>query len=136
MYRIAMDDPRAEIAAGGYATFNEDDFNPAPANPATGAPATGPADRMMKQGYRGWSYSENIAMSASPTQAHLMWIHSSGHHRNILSGWTDLGSGVGGRNFTQNFGSGGGARPEIYADTKIRGREGSGRGGRGRRRGQ
>jgi len=33
MYRIAMDDPRAKIAAGGYATFNETDFNPTPELP-------------------------------------------------------------------------------------------------------
>ncbi len=103
----------------------------APPNPATGAGATGPADRMRTHGYHGFGYSENIAMSASPTQAHMMWIHSSGHHRNILSGWTDLGSGVGGRNFTQNFGTGGGDRPEIRADTAVREREG--RSGRRRR---
>ncbi len=102
----------------------------APPDPATGQGATGPADRMMAQGYQGYGYSENIAMSASPTQAHVMWIHSSGHHRNILTGWTDLGSGVGGRNFTQNFGSGGGARPEIAPDTQIHGRPGRGRRGR------
>jgi len=98
----------------------------APPNPATGEGPTGPANRMQKQGYHGWSYSENIAMSASPQQAHDMWCHSSGHHRNILSGWTDLGSGVGGRNFTQNFAGGGGARPEVYADTAIRERQGGG----------
>ncbi|MDJ0521222.1 MAG: FHA domain-containing protein [Planctomycetota bacterium] len=108
----------------------------APPNPATGKGSTGPADRMMALGYRGFGYSENIAMSASPTKAHFMWIHSSGHHRNILSGWTDLGSGVGGRNFTQNFGSGGGARPEIQPDTKIRDREGARRGGSRPRREQ
>lgn len=108
----------------------------APPNPATGRGSTGPADRMMAIGYRGFGYSENIAMSASPTQAHVMWIHSSGHHRNILSGWTDLGSGVGGRNFTQNFASGGGARPEIQPDTEIRSRGGASRGGRRPRREQ
>jgi uncharacterized protein YkwD len=102
----------------------------APPDPATGRGPTGPADRMQREQYHGWSYSENIAMSASPQQAHDMWCHSSGHHRNILSGWTDLGSGVGGRNFTQNFAGGGGARPEIYPDTTIRNRKGGG--GRGR----
>ncbi len=101
----------------------------APPNPATGEGATGPGHRIGKQGYRGFGASENIAMSASPDQAHMMWIHSSGHHRNILSGWSDLGSGVGGRNFTQNFGTGGGARPEIQPDTEIRTRGGAGRGG-------
>ncbi|MDF1700589.1 MAG: CAP domain-containing protein, partial [Planctomycetota bacterium] len=108
----------------------------APPNPATGEGATGPANRMQKQGYQGFGYSENIAMSASPDQAHQMWIHSSGHHRNILSGWTELGSGVGGRNFTQNFGTGGGGSPEIQPDTDIRERPARGRGGMGRQPGR
>ena len=109
----------------------------APANPATGEGPTGPADRMMKQEYIGFGYSENIASSPSPTQAHTMWCHSSGHHRNILSGWTDLGSGVGGRNFTQNFGLGGGAKPQVYPDTSIRKRQGGApRGGQRPRRRQ
>jgi len=108
----------------------------APPNPATGRGSTGPADRMMAQGYQGYAYSENIAMSASPTQAHAMWLHSSGHHRNILTGWIDMGAGVGGRNFTQNFASGGGARAEIQPDTAIREAQGTGRAGTGPRRGQ
>lgn len=91
----------------------------APANPATGEGPTMPHDRMQAQGYVGWGYSENIAMSPSPQQAHVMWLHSSGHHRNILSGWMDMGAGVGGRNFTQNFGNGGGDKPVIRPDTGI-----------------
>ncbi len=108
----------------------------APPNPATGEGATGPAFRMQKLGYNGFGFSENIAMSASPKGAHEMWIRSSGHHRNILSGWTDLGSGLGGRNFTQNFGNGGGGPAKIQPDTTIRKREGRGRGGMGRRSGR
>ena len=103
----------------------------APPNPATGEGPTGPADRMQKQGYFGWGYSENIAMSASPTQAHVMWLHSSGHHRNILRGWTDLGSGVAGRDFTQNFGNGGGGKaghPARYEDPRGERSPGGGRG--------
>ena len=43
-----------------------------------------------------------------------MWCHSSGHHRNILSAWVDMGSGqAGGALWTQNFGNGGGAAPVI-----------------------
>ncbi len=95
----------------------------APANPATGEPATGPADRMRKAGYNGFGFSENIATASDPKTAHVMWCHSSGHHRNILSNWTDLGSGVAGKGFTQNFGSGGGSRPQIYPDTAIRNRK-------------
>ena len=101
----------------------------APPNPATGEGATGPANRMQKHNYMGFGYSENIAMSASPDKAHQMWIHSSGHHRNILTGWTDLGSGVNGRNFTQNFGNGGGGPAQIQPDTTIRDRTNRGRGG-------
>ena len=101
----------------------------APPNPATGEGATGPAYRMQKQDYMGFGFSENIAMSASPDKAHQMWIHSSGHHRNILSGWTDLGSGVSGRNFTQNFGNGGGGPAVIQPDTEVRDRPNRGRGG-------
>lgn len=101
----------------------------APPNPATGEGATGPAYRMQKQNYMGMGFSENIAMSASPDKAHQMWIHSSGHHRNILSGWTDLGSGVNGRNFTQNFGNHGGGPAVIQPDTTIRDRPNRGRGG-------
>ncbi|MDA1196093.1 MAG: CAP domain-containing protein, partial [Planctomycetota bacterium] len=101
----------------------------APPDPGQGRGATGPADRMQREGYQGFGYSENIAMSGSPDTAHQMWIHSSGHHRNILSGWIDLGSGLGGRNFTQNFGTGGGGGPEIQPDTGVRDRGDRGRGG-------
>ena len=76
----------------------------APANPATGEPATTPPDRMRKAGYLG-SCGENIATSSNPMGAHLMWLHSSGHHRNILGGpWDDMGMGFAGGNATQNFG--------------------------------
>jgi hypothetical protein len=49
--------------------------------------------------------SENIAMNpGGPMGAHRAWIHSSGHHRNILSkAWRLLGSGNSGSLWTQNF---------------------------------
>ena len=85
-----------------------------PPNPATGAAQTSPFDRMQKAGYEGGGGSENIANgAASPEDAHAMWCHSSGHHRNILSPWHDQGVGQAGRLWTQNYGIGGGAAPTI-----------------------
>jgi hypothetical protein len=57
-------------------------------------------------GYTGIPMSENIhAGSGDPESAHRGWLHSSGHHRNILQKfWTDMGTGQGGRYWTQNFG--------------------------------
>jgi hypothetical protein len=86
----------------------------APPNPATGAPRTSPFDRMQDAGYKGGGASENIANgSTSPEGAHEQWVHSSGHHRNILSPWHDQGVGQAGRLWTQNFGTGGGRLPVI-----------------------
>ncbi len=91
--------------------------HPAPANPATGEPRTSPFDRMQKAGYKGGGASENIANgSTSPEGAHNQWVHSSGHHRNILSPWHDQGVGQAGRLWTQNFGTGGGRRPVIESE--------------------
>ena len=90
----------------------------APPNPATGTPATSPFDRMAKAGYRGGGMSENIAMANSPLEAHQRWLRSSGHHRNIVSDWADLGVGLGGRRWTQNFGVGGGAPWFVPGRTK------------------
>jgi hypothetical protein len=72
---------------------------------------------MAKAGYTGNGGSENIAKSGSPLDAHLAWLHSSGHHRNILQDWQDQGVGQGGHNWTQNFGFGGGDPPQIPGRT-------------------
>ncbi|MFV1959155.1 MAG: CAP domain-containing protein, partial [Planctomycetota bacterium] len=86
----------------------------APPDPATGEPGSSPFQRMKKAGYQGMGASENIVAGASNAkQAHEMWIHSSGHHRNILSAWVDQGVGRAGRLWTQNYGTGGGAPPKI-----------------------
>jgi uncharacterized protein YkwD len=85
----------------------------APPNPATGEGRTSPFDRMAKAGYQGGGASENIAMAGGPMEAHLRWLNSSGHPRNILSAWTDQGVGYAGGRWTQNFASGGGAPAEI-----------------------
>lgn len=77
----------------------------APPNEATGEPGTNPPQRVQKQGYGG-SCGENIATASNAMTAHLMWLHSSGHHRNILSPWEDMGMGFSGARATQDFGAG------------------------------
>ncbi|MCK6481918.1 MAG: FHA domain-containing protein [Planctomycetes bacterium] len=66
----------------------------------------GPDARMRAQGYEFVACSENIhAGSGDPEGAHRGWIHSSGHHRNILtSEWREMGTGREGKFWTQNFG--------------------------------
>ncbi len=65
-----------------------------------------PDDRMKLAGYQPAGDSENIyAGGSSPESAHQGWIHSSGHHRNILTpAWVEMGSGLSGNHWTQNFG--------------------------------
>ncbi len=66
----------------------------------------------MRAAAEGWGggVSENIARGApTPAGALRGWLHSSGHHRNIVgAGWTHLGCGKakGGAFWTQNFGKG------------------------------
>ncbi len=64
-----------------------------------------PRDRAKLVGYEGIGISENIARNpGGPAAAHTGWIHSSGHHRNILSrSWRLLGVGNVGSYWTQNF---------------------------------
>jgi uncharacterized protein YkwD len=86
----------------------------APPDPARNLPATGPFERMTAAGYSGMGASENIAAGrGDPMSAHMAWRQSSGHHRNLLSFWVDLGSGQSGGLWTQNFGVGGGPEPVI-----------------------
>ena len=50
--------------------------------------------RARREGYSG-GVGENIARGASTgVGAFWQWFRSSGHHRNMLSGWTDLGCGA------------------------------------------
>ncbi len=66
-----------------------------------------PGDRMRAQGYSSGA-GENIAMTGGGARgAHEGWIHSSGHHRNILfESHTEMGVGSLGNIWTQNFGGG------------------------------
>jgi uncharacterized protein YkwD len=64
-----------------------------------------PEDRMRLAGFSGAGGSENIAVSGGGAAgAHRSWLHSAGHHRNILAKeWRLLGSGNDGSLWTQNF---------------------------------
>jgi uncharacterized protein YkwD len=65
-----------------------------------------PLDRMLLVGYK-FGVSENIAVADGAAGAHFAWCHSSGHHRNLLAAsHREIGIGVSGRNWVQNFGSG------------------------------
>lgn len=70
--------------------------------------------RAKIEGYTASAVSENIhAGRGDPEGAHNSWLHSSGHHRNILqSFWTDMGAGQAGRYWTQNFGR---TKPRDFA---------------------
>ena len=64
-----------------------------------------PGDRMNLCGYPAGASENCYAGSASPLSAHQGWLHSSGHHRNILGpGHREMASGVDGNYWTQNFG--------------------------------
>lgn len=62
-----------------------------------------PSDRARLMGFNG-GVSENLAISGGAQSAHNGWIHSSGHHRNIL-GLTHriMGAGNSGRRWGQVF---------------------------------
>jgi hypothetical protein len=65
-----------------------------------------PFDRMKLAGYSMGS-SENIANYPSAAGAHNGWLHSSGHHRNLLHpSHTEFAIGNDGRLFVANFGRG------------------------------
>ncbi len=66
----------------------------------------GPDARIRAQGYEFVACSENIEEgSGDPESAHKGWIHSSGHHRNILhTAWKEMGTGRVGKYWDQNFG--------------------------------
>ncbi|MAE77051.1 MAG: hypothetical protein CMJ85_09305 [Planctomycetes bacterium] len=65
-----------------------------------------PSDRTRLEGYpRGGS--ENLAINSGPGGAFYAWLHSSGHHRNLLSpAHKDMGTGNVGGQWAQVFGAG------------------------------
>jgi len=67
-----------------------------------------PGARAKRQGYGG-GVGENIASGRNTGRgAFWAWFGSSGHHRNMLGGWSEMGCGRWNAFFTQNFGGGGG----------------------------
>ena len=84
-----------------------------------GANATNrtPGNRAKTQGYGG-GVGENIAMG--PWTGHgafLAWFGSSGHHRNMLGRWTEMGAGRSdGSYWTQLFGAASGRSLKIPAE--------------------
>ena len=74
-----------------------------------------PGDRMNLCGYSSGGGENCYAGSASPRSAHDGWLHSSGHHRNILApGHREMASGVVGNYWTQNFGRGTGFLNDLH----------------------
>ena len=70
--------------------------SPTPANRS-------PGQRCENEGYRGYR-GENCASGGGAEMAFRMWYNSSGHHRNMLGGHSEIGVGQGGP-WTEDFGS-------------------------------
>ncbi|HHI80354.1 MAG TPA: hypothetical protein ENK02_10275 [Planctomycetes bacterium] len=84
-----------EMAKLGYFSH----FSPTPGRRS-------PFDRMRLAGYSRGA-GENLAINLSAYAALNAWLHSSGHHRNLLfPSHVDIGTGNAGRYWCQNFGRG------------------------------
>jgi hypothetical protein len=73
-------------------------------------------DARIRRYYRGGTIAENIAQGyASPYDAVVRgWMCSSGHRANLMSDrYEDLGVGVSGNYYTQDFGAGAGSTPRA-----------------------
>jgi hypothetical protein len=109
-YRLMMGrsalawNPRLQVAAQGHSNYmaNTGDFGHTETNPERRTVL----DRLSLVDYLGGG-SENCHQGGGdPKGAHDGWVHSSGHHRNILTpGHREMGSGLAGFYWTQNFGS-------------------------------
>jgi uncharacterized protein YkwD len=97
--------PRIQVAAQGHSdwmsltgTFGHFETEPERRTPV---------DRLRLAGYTGGG-SENCSLGATGAEgAHVGWLHSSGHHRNILvATHREMASAIAGIYWTQNFGAG------------------------------
>ncbi|MEK7467243.1 MAG: FHA domain-containing protein [Planctomycetota bacterium] len=80
-----------------------------------------PGERCAAEGYGGGG-AENIAMGnveGEPT--FLQWYNSSGHHRNMLGGHTQIGIGRSNNYWTENFGSSGPSMKDKTSDAGVKG---------------
>ncbi|MEM7307382.1 MAG: CAP domain-containing protein [Planctomycetota bacterium] len=97
--------PKIQAAAADHSDYmsRTGDFGHFEPDPETKTPG----DRMRRRGYT-MGASENChAGGGDPMGAHVGWLHSSGHHRNILvEGHREMASALSGRYWTQNFGAG------------------------------
>jgi uncharacterized protein YkwD len=97
---------KLQIAAQGHSEYmaNTGDFG----HTEKGRPGREtPFDRMKQAGYEA-GVSENCSMNQTdPEGTHVGWMHSSGHHRNLLmAGHREMASGLASSYWTQNFGTG------------------------------
>ncbi len=80
-----------------------------------------PGKRCAAEGYGGGG-AENIAMgNTQGTPTFLQWYNSSGHHRNMLGGHTQIGIGKSGKYWTENFGSSGASMKDKVEPLKSAG---------------
>lgn len=80
-----------------------------------------PGKRCAAEGYGGGG-AENIAMgNAEGEPTFLQWYNSSGHHRNMLGGHTQIGIGRSNKYWTENFGSSGPSMKDKVAPLKAAG---------------
>ena len=97
--------PLIEAGARGHSDYmaNSGDFSHFEKDPTRKTPN----DRLKLAGYT-WGGSENISMGDTSAEgAHQGWIHSSGHHRNILGpDHREMGAACTSLYWTQNFGAG------------------------------
>ena len=76
-----------------------------------------PTDRMALAGYERGSGENIYRGGGGPMGAHNGWIHSSGHHRNLLfPSHTEMATGAVGTFWTQNFGGGSVFNENVEAD--------------------
>lgn len=110
-YRMLMGEPALGIecklvdAAAGHSTEMRKlgYFSHNSPTPGHGTPFA----RAEQAGFDGQAVGENIAMGyPSPQAVHRGWLHSPGHHRNILvSDWNCMGVARAGEYWTQVFGT-------------------------------
>lgn len=75
-----------------------------------------PGERCAAEGYGGGG-AENIAMgNTEGVPTFLQWYNSSGHHRNMLGGHTQIGIGRHENHWTENFGAGGPSMKDKTAE--------------------
>ena len=97
--------PKIQVAAQGHSDYmaNTGDFG----HFEPDAKRKTPADRLRLAGYTHGG-AENCSMGDTGAEgAHVGWIHSSGHHRNILeASHREMASAISSLYWTQNFGAG------------------------------